>query len=111
MSNKKYNFNVDPNITSAMSKYNKIMHGPRFNTLDGIILNLVISFSRTNTKFYMSNKQLSEIMIADPSTVQRSIDRLIAVGLLKKEIIYIGAKPQRILTYQEEAVQQVLNLD
>ena len=107
----KYNYNISTDITCAMSKYNKIMPGSRFNTIDGNILNLVRSFDRTNTKFYISNKQLAEIMIADPSTVQRSIDRLIAAGLLTKEITYIGQKPQRLLLYQKEAVQKLLNLD
>lgn len=108
---KNYNYNIQIDITKAMSKHNKIMTGPRFNTLDGNILNLVRSFSRTDTKFFMSNKELAEIMIADPSTVQRSIDRLIAVGLINKEIIYIGAKPQRLLTYQKEAAQKLLNIN
>ena len=105
-----YNYNIATDITAAMSKYNRIMPGSRFNTIDGNILNLVRSFARTNTKFYMSNKQLAEIMIADPSTIQRSIDRLIAAKLLSKEIIYINAKPQRLLIYQQAAVQQLLEL-
>lgn len=109
---KNYNYNINIEITRAMSKYNKIMLNPRFNTLDGNILNLVRSFTETGTKFFMSNKELGEIMIADPSTVQRSVDRLIAVGLVKKEIIYVGSKPQRLLTYQKDAVQNILlNLD
>lgn len=109
---KNYNYNMHTDITRAMSRHNKIMMGPRFNTLDGNILNLIRSFSEAGTKFYMSNKELAEIMIADPSTIQRSIDRLIAVGLVTKEIIYIAAKPQRHLVYQKEAVQnKLLNLD
>ena len=109
---KNYNYNIHVNITKAMSKYNKIMPSPRFNTLDGSILNLIRSFSESGQKFYMSNKELAEIMIADPSTIQRSVDRLIAVGLVTKEIIYIAAKPQRYLIYQKEAVQnKLLNLD
>lgn len=107
----KYNYNISTEITCAMSKHNKIMPGPRFNAIDGNILNLVRSFARTNTKFYMSNKQLAEIMIADPSTIQRSIDRLIAAGFLKKEILYISSKPQRLLLYQTEAVQKLLDLN
>lgn len=108
---KNYNYNMRTDITRAMSKHNKIMTGPRFNTLDGNILNLIRSFSDSDQKFYMSNKELAEIMIADPSTIQRSIDRLIAVGLVTKEIIYIAAKPQRRLTYQKAAIQKLLNLD
>ena len=105
---KNYNYNIHTDITRAMSKYNKIMMSPRFNTLDGNILNLIRSFSEAGQKFYMSNKELSETMIADPSTIQRSIDRLIAVGLVTKEIIYIAAKPQRHLIYQNAAVQSKL---
>ena len=112
MSTKKnYNFNIQTQITKAMSKHNKIMTGPRFNTLDGNILNLIRSFSETESKFFMSNKELAEIMIADPSTIQRSIDRLIAVGLVTKEIIYVGAKPQRLLTYKADAIKQLIDLD
>ena len=108
---KNYNYKIHTDITRAMNKYNKIMTGPRFNTIDGNILNLIKSFSETNMKFFMSNKELGEIMIADPSTIQRSIDRLIAVGLVQKEIIYVGAKPQRLLTYQNDAVQRLIELD
>ena len=108
---KNYNYNVHTAITKAMSKYNKIMVAPRFNTIDGNILNLIRSFAETDTKFFMSNKELGDIMIADPSTIQRSVDRLIAVGLVTKQIIYIGAKPQRLLTYQKDAVQKLLDLD
>jgi DNA-binding MarR family transcriptional regulator len=108
---KNYNYNIHTAITRAMSKYNKIMTGPRFNTLDGNILNLVRSFSETDRKFFMSNKELGEIMIADPSTVQRSVDRLIVVGLVQKEIVYVGSKPQRLLTYQKDTVKKILELD
>ena len=109
---KNYNYNIHTDITRAMSKYNKIMMGPRFNTLDGNILNLIRSFTESGAKFYMSNKELAETMTADPSTIQRSVDRLIAVGLVSKEIIYIASKPQRHLVYQKEAVQnKLLDLD
>ena len=107
---KDYNFSIHTNITRAMNNYNKIMPGPRFNTLDAAILNLVKSFSESNTKFFMSNKELGEIMVADPSTVQRSVDRLVTAGLITKELIYLGAKPQRLLTYKPQAVKNLLDL-
>ena len=107
---KNYNFKFYTNISRAMSNYNKIMTAPRFSTRDASILCLIKSFNNSNTKFYMSNKELAEIMIADPSTIQRSIDRLIAVGLVTKEIIYAGPKPQRILTYKEDAVATLFKL-
>ena len=105
-----YNFRIYTNITKAMNNHNKIMTGPRFNTLDAAILNLIKSFKDSNTSFFMSNKELGEIMVADPSTVHRSIDRLINAGLVKKEKIYIGNKPQRQLTYLPEAIEQLLVL-
>lgn len=105
-----YNFRVYTNITKAMYNHNKIIVGTRFNTLDAAILNLVKSFAESGSKFYMSNKELGEIMVADPSTVQRSVDRLIAAGLITKEIVYFGQKQQRLLTYQYDAVAKLLAL-
>ena len=107
---KSYNYNIQTDITKALTKYNRIMPGPRFNTLDGNILNLVRSFSETNTPFYMSNKELSEVMTADPSTIQRSIDRLVNAGLLSKEITYSNSKQHRMLTYVPQAVQNIIDL-
>lgn len=108
---KNYNYSVQTNITRALNKHNKIMLSPRFSTLDGNILCLIKSFSQNDTKFFMSNKELADIMIADPSTIQRSIDRLVAAQLINKEIIYIAAKPQRLLTYNKDAVNKLLELD
>ena len=107
---KSYNYNIQTEITKALTKYNRIMPGPRFNTLDGNILNLVRSFSETSTPFYMSNKELSEVMTADPSTIQRSIDRLVNAGLLSKEITYSNSKQHRMLTYVPQAVQNLIDL-
>ena len=107
---KSYNYNIQTDITKALTKYNRIMPGPRFNTLDGNILNLVRSFSESNTPFYMSNKELSEVMTADPSTIQRSIDRLVNAGLLSKEITYSNSKQHRMLTYMPQAVQNLIDL-
>lgn len=49
-------------------------------------------------------------MVADPSTVQGSINRLVKAGLLSKEIIRKGIQPQRLLVYQPDAVQKLLEL-
>lgn len=106
-----YNFKMHTSINKAMSAYNKTIPGQRFNTLDASILNLVKSFFESSTHFYISNKELGDIMVADPSTVQRSIDRLIAANLIKKEIVYFGQRPQRLLTYQPGAVNELLELD
>ena len=61
-SSNNYNFKFHTNISRAMSNYNKVMSGPRFSTLDASILCLIKSFNDSNTKFYMSNKELAEIM-------------------------------------------------
>lgn len=105
-----YNFRMYTDITRSMDHYNKIMAGPRFNTLDAAILNLIKSFYDSKSKFFISNKELGEIMVADPSTVQRSVDRLTKAGLIKKEIIYFGNKPQRLLTYLPEATEKLIEL-
>lgn len=106
----KYSFQIQACIMEAMSKHNKIMPGPRFNTIDGNILSIVKSFHDSNTTFFMSNKQLANITISDPSTVQRSIDRLVCAGLLKRETSYTTGKQQRILIYQKDQVQKLLEL-
>ena len=106
---KSYNFNVQTDLTRSMDLYNKNFPKVRFNTLDGMILNLLRSFAETQTEFYMSNKELSQIMIADPGTVQRSIDRLVSVGLAEKKIRYVGKRPQRILVYKEKAVGELFS--
>ena len=107
---KSYNYNIQTEITKALTKHNRIMPGTRFNTLDGNILNLVRSFSESETPFYMSNKELSEVMVADPSTLQRSIDRLVNAGLLSKEITSSNSKQHRMLTYMPQAVQNLIDL-
>jgi hypothetical protein len=49
-------------------------------------------------------------MVADPATVQRSVDRLFAAHLITKEIVYNGHQKRRILAYQPEAVNKLLTL-
>lgn len=98
------------NITRAMSTHNKIMMGERFTTLDAAILNLVKSFSDSNTNFYFSNQELGDIMVADPQTVQRSINKLLAAKLITKHITHIGKKTCRVLTYDSDAVNELLEL-
>lgn len=104
---KSYNFNVQTNITKAMSLYNKTQSKVRFTTLDAMILNLVRSFSESKTEFFMSNKELGQIMIADPSTVQRSVDRLVDKELITKKIVYVDNRPKRVLNYQKEKVGEL----
>ena len=107
---KNYNFNIRTDINRAMSIYNKTQSKIRFTTLDATLLNLLRSFSETKTEFYMSNKELGQILIADPSTVQRSIDKLVDIKLVIKKVIYADNRPKRILAYQKKNVEEVLRI-
>lgn len=105
---KNYNFNVRTDINRAMSVYNKTQSKVRFTTLDATLLNLIRSFSETKTEFYMSNKELGQILIADPSTVQRSIDKLVDSELIEKQVVYVNNRPKRVLSYQKDKVGELL---
>lgn len=105
---KNYNFNVRTDINRAMSVYNKTQSKVRFTTLDATLLNLIRSFSETKTEFYMSNKELGQILIADPSTVQRSIDKLVDSELIEKQVVYVNNRPKRVLFYQKDKVGELL---
>lgn len=105
-----YNFQMQSNILYALNKHNELIPTPHLTILDAAILSLSKSFFETGNKLFMSNKELGRLLLADPGTVQRSIDRLMAAGLLKKEKEYIGAKPRRYLLYQPDAVQRLYDL-
>lgn len=91
-----------------MSIYNKTQSKIRFTTLDATLLNLIRSFSETKTEFYMSNKELGQILIADPSTIQRSIDKLVDSALIKKQVVYVNNRPKRVLSYQTDKIGELL---
>ena len=105
---KNYNFNIRTDINRAMSIYNKTQSKIRFTTLDATLLNLIRSFSETKTEFYMSNKELGQILIADPSTIQRSIDKLVDSALIKKQVVYVNNRPKRVLSYQTDKIGELL---
>ena len=105
---KNYSYLVYTDISRAMHQYNRTIIGSRLNIMDANILSIVKSFSESGTNFFMSNKELGDITISDASTVQKSINRLIGIGLLKKETIYDGKRPRRVLIYQADAVNHLL---
>lgn len=105
-----FNFQIHSSIMYALNKHNDLLPNPRLTLLDGAILCLAKSFYETDRKLFMSNKELSKLLLSDPGTIQRSIDRLIQAGLISKEKEYIGSKPRRYLTYKPEAIQNLLNL-
>jgi len=104
-----YNFQIHSDIMYAINRHNAIMCEERFTLLDANILCLIKSFNDNNQKFYMSNQELKQLFISDPGTIQRSIDRLIRKGLIKKEIEYADMRKKRYLTYQRDAVDSLIN--
>lgn len=107
---KDYNFRVHTKINKALDTHNKTLPAIRFTTVDALILNLAKSFYDSRTSFFMSNKELGELTIADESTVQRSVNKLIKMNLITKDKRYSGQKPVRVLTYNPDAVNELLNV-
>ena len=105
-----FNFQIHSTIMYALTKHNDLLPNPRLTLLDGTILCLAKSFYETDRKLYMSNKELSKLLLSDPGTIQRSIDRLVTAGLISKEKEYVGSKQRRYLTYKPDAVGNLLNL-
>lgn len=101
-----FSFVVDLDIGHAMKIYNNIMPGKKFTTLDLNILCLARSFYNSGNKLYMTCKQLGEYFLATENTVQASINRLCAAGLLISEQFYINNTKRRNLIYQQAAVQK-----
>ena len=105
-----FNFQIHSTIMHALNKHNDLLPSKRLTFLDGAILCLAKSFYETDQKLFMSNKELSKLFLSDPGTIQRSIDRLVAAGLISKEKEYIASKQRRYLTYKPDAVANLLNL-
>lgn len=102
-----YSFLLHTNIMHAINRHNEIMP-TRMTFLDGAILCLIKSFHESNSPFFMSNNEMKKLFASDPGTIQRSIDRLIKMGLVSKSKEYIGNKPRRYLSYNAEAVEKFL---
>lgn len=109
MSSKQYSFLIQSDIMHAITNHNNIMPGERMTLLDGIILCLVKSFQDKKQKFYMSNKEIGKLCASNESTIQRSINRLLSMGLLHAEKIYYGQQPRRYLTYNEWTLQEFIS--
>ena len=105
-----YSFILHPNIMYAINTHNNIAPGDKLTLLDGALICFVKSFQDNNQQFYVSNKELSKIFVANESTIQRSINKLTNMGLLKTEKIYSGQQPRRYLSYDKEKLQCLLEL-
>lgn len=104
-----YSFLIQSDIMHAITQHNNIMPGERMTLLDGILLCLIKSFQDKNQKFYMSNKEIGKLCASNESTVQRSINKLVSMGLIHSEKIYCGQQPRRYLTYNEWTLQEFIS--
>lgn len=105
-----YNFTLHINIMYAINKYNNLIPGDKLTFLDGALICFIKSFQDRDQKFFVSNKELSSIFVANESTIQRSINKLTKMGLLHSEKIYNGQLPRRYLTYDKCKLDELLNM-
>lgn len=107
---KDYSFQVHINIMRALKRSNDLLPDSNFSTLDGNILCMVRSFNESGYVFFMSDKELADINITSEKTIQRSIKRLCAAGLLTSRQDYTGGARRRYLEYSHTALQELLDL-
>lgn len=105
-----YNFTMHLDILYAINTYNNIIPGEKLTLLDGTLICFIKSFQDNNQRFFVSNKELSRIFSVNESTIQRSINKLTKMGLIHSEKIYFGQQPRRYLSYDQNKLQELLNL-
>lgn len=96
-------------ILYAINTHNNIIPGDKLTLIDGALICLIKSFQDQGKQFFMSNKELANLFSANESTVQRSINRLTKMGLIHLEKRYFGQTPRRYLTYDKNALQELIN--
>ena len=106
-----YNFTLHLDIMYAINNHNNLIPGDKLTFLDGALICFIKSFQDRDQKFFVSNKELARIFIANESTIQRSINKLTKMGLLNSEKIYSGQLPRRYLTYNSSKLQELFNLN
>lgn len=97
-------------ILYAINTYNNIIPGEKLTLLDGALICFIKSFQDNNQRFFVSNKELSRIFSVNESTIQRSINKLTKMGLIHSEKIYFGQQPRRYLSYDQNKLQELLDL-
>lgn len=105
-----YNFIMHLDILYAINTYNNIVPGEKLTLLDGALICFIKSFQDNNQRFFVSNKELSRIFSVNESTIQRSINKLTKMELIHSEKIYFGQQPRRYLSYDQNKLQELLNL-
>lgn len=105
-----YNFTMHLDILYAINTYNNIIPGEKLTLLDGALICFIKSFQDNNQRFFISNKELSRIFSVNESTIQRSINKLTKMELIHSEKIYFGQQPRRYLSYDQNKLQELLDL-
>ena len=105
-----YNFTMHLDILYAINTYNNIIPGEKLTLLDGTLICFIKSFQDNNQRFFVSNKELSRIFSVNESTIQRSINKLTKMKFIHSEKIYFGQQPRRYLSYDQNKLQELLNL-
>ena len=105
-----YNFTMHLDILYAINTYNNIIPGEKLTLLDGTLICFIKSFQDNNQRFFVSNKELSRIFSVNESTIQRSINKLTKMELIHSEKIYFGQQPRRYLSYDQNKLQELLDL-
>ena len=101
-------YTISSKISQAMNISNQY-NQTDFTLVDCAILCLAKSFHKTESDFYMSNQQLAVNLLTSERTIQRAVNRLCGMGLLKKEIIRVNTTSRRKLIFQVNAVQAFIS--
>lgn len=97
----------DEEILDAMAAYNASKPAKdQFALIDARVISLVHSYAYADKQFFASNAYLAEKCLATQSTIQKSINRLIAHKFIAKEVHCINGHKKRIITYNDDAVEE-----
>lgn len=100
----------DEELFDAMLLFNANKpQSEKFNLVDSRIISLIHSYTYADKTFFASNQYLAERCFATAATVQKSINKLYAYGLIDKKVFCINGRKQRVLTYNENGAKQFKN--
>jgi DNA-binding MarR family transcriptional regulator len=92
----------DEEMYDAMTAFNKSKPpSEHFSLVDARIISLVHSYYFSGVTFFASNQYLAEKTRSTAATVQKSINKLCAYGLIEKTVSCVNGKKQRVITYSE----------
>lgn len=80
-----YSFKMEADVLYAIHNYNTECYSPELKLIDACILALVKSFEDSGKVLYMSNAELSRILISTEEAVKKSIKRLDDAELIVRE--------------------------